>query len=262
MAVQADVIRKRWCKQLTETPIKSMIFPDRLVSRKRRKPLTPIPGFPLLGKHSDGLQTVVYRRMRFDAEDKLLSYLFDYDGSVITRPKQGNEERPVTGLFVRPPVKQQTDSQLQEMHTLKQQVSAIWPNQFSDQVYDMYLLHMVLAEDINGNDVACVRMQDPGPNGQRGIFSNLEQYLAETRDSHGLEKLRIERGINAHDLRTYETIVKNPALDSGTFMQIYVSVPGTHEYDAIPLAEFIENDKVGRTRELIDDITDEIMRQL
>jgi len=216
-----------------------------------------------MGNHSNGLQTVVYRRMRFDMEEKLLSYLFNYDDRAITHPKQGHAERRVTGLFVRPPLNQQTDSQLQQMHTLKQQVSAIWPNQFSSQVYNTYLIHMILAEDINGDDTNCVQMQDPGPRG-RGIFSNLEHYLKDTRDSHGLEIIRKQRGINAHDLRTYETIVKDPALGSGTFMQIYVSVPGTHECDAIPLAEFLEivEHTETITTDLVTMITDAIHKHM
>jgi hypothetical protein len=234
MLEQTSVIRERWCGQLTEEPIKSMIFQDRLVSRKRRKS-TLFPGQDYGGRHSDGLQTAVYRRMRFDTEETLLSYMFNYNDKAITRPKQGNEENLVTGLFVRPPVKQQTDSQLQQMQTLKQQVSAIWPNQFNSQVSDIYLIHMILAADINGDDTKCVRMQDPDTPG-RGAFDNLETYLQHTGDPDQLE----ERNIKAYQLFGYETIVKDPALGSGTFMQLYISVPGTQECDAIPLEKFID----------------------
>ncbi|KAJ1463598.1 hypothetical protein T484DRAFT_1758710 [Baffinella frigidus] len=222
--LKIDEVRRKWCRRLCESPIQSMIFGNPAALMR--------PGQTVMSKTE---QTMVFREMRFETREKLLTYLLNYDGRHITIPCQGHEERLVHGLFVRPPVHQPTDSELQQMETLKQQISAIWPNQFSVNIKnDYYALKMIIAADINGPLSHIVRSQEIDGE-HRNLFHNLMVYL------------RLTRGADPESLYSHETLIPDPLIKSGAFIQFYVSDIDTFDADAIPLADFLDMNKTVNT---------------
>jgi hypothetical protein len=234
-----DGIATRWGTVLSEDPIPAMRFtyPD--------------------DSHFNEPLTVVYHHKRFDTAHHLLNFLFNYDNEARDATCQGFNEKVERGWFVRPPAVQPTKEQLGDWTTLKEQVSAIWPNQFNPTNVETYYLHMIMKVPISGRTSRIVRTQEIGDRGGLGKRSHeykcLEAYLRHTTHS---TPDRVDP-----DLFQYETMVDIPTPESKTIMQIYVSSGREDDQQFIPLLDYLKSSLSDDSR-LVDRLTCEIMRKL